>query len=111
MHLFELLKRIKTEDEILASCQEDTVCIRKCLITGYFSNAAQLGNDGLYKTIRGSVTVGLHPQSVFAKFGRLPEWIIFHDIVHAKSSQLREVTKIDPKWLIEIAPHYYSIQP
>lgn len=56
-NFYRLLLRLKDEGEVLVSCQEDSACIRRCLIAGYFSNAAQLGHDGFYRTIRGGTRV------------------------------------------------------
>jgi len=57
-NLHRLLSKLKGDGEVLASCQEDSSCIRRCLVAGYFSNAAQLSHDGLYRTIRGGTRVG-----------------------------------------------------
>lgn len=95
----------------IASCGEDTECILKSIVCGYFSHVAKLGNDGQYHTLRGGgVTVTPHPTSVVARFGTPPEWIVYNVISLAKVTQLREVSKIDPKWLLELAPHYYNIK-
>jgi hypothetical protein len=52
--------------------------------------------------------VEVHHSSVYSRFGRLPEWVIFHELVHHKSAQIRDITKVEPRWLLEIAPHYYT---
>jgi HrpA-like RNA helicase len=107
-NLKKLLSALKGEGEVLASCSDDMGCLQRCLVAGYFSNAAQLGNDGLYRTIRGGSRVEVHHSSVYSRFGRLPEWVIFHELVHHKSAQIRDITKVEPRWLLEIAPHYYT---
>lgn len=108
-HLTKMLKRFGPDGTMISSCGEDTVAIRKSLISGYFANAAQLGSDGKYRTLRGHTPVLPHHTSVIARFGALPEWVIFNDVVHSKQTLIREVTKIEPRWLMERAPHYYSI--
>jgi pre-mRNA-splicing factor ATP-dependent RNA helicase DHX15/PRP43 len=75
-----------------------------------FSYAAQMSNDGNYKTIRGQALVSLHPNCIFAKFDKPAEWIIFNDITQTKSLQARDVTKVQPLWLLELANHYYSVE-
>lgn len=35
-NFYRLLLRLKDEGEVLVSCQEDSACIRRCLIAGYF---------------------------------------------------------------------------
>jgi ATP-dependent RNA helicase DDX35 len=49
------------------SCGDDTVTIRKCLVNGYFSNAAKLSSSGDYMTVRGSNHVVAHPTSIIAR--------------------------------------------
>jgi HrpA-like RNA helicase len=104
-----MLKRFAPPGTAFASCGEDTVTVRKCLVAGYFANAAQLGSDGRYYTIRGKNAVEVHPNSVIARYGAPPEWVIFNDIVHTKAAMIREVTRIEPRWLLELAGHYYTL--
>jgi HrpA-like RNA helicase len=93
----------------LASCGDDHETVRKCLVCGYFANAAQLGSGGKYWTVRGRVPVSLHPTSVLARFGAPSEWVIFHEVTHGDTStEIREVSKIEPRWLLEFAHHYYD---
>jgi ATP-dependent RNA helicase DDX35 len=102
-----MMKSFSPEGTIFSSCEDDTETIRKCLVSGYFSNAAQLGAGGKYWTIRGHVSVDLHANCVFSRFGTLPEWVIFHDVIHTSNICIREVSRIEPRWLLELAQHYY----
>jgi ATP-dependent RNA helicase DDX35 len=92
----------------VSSSVEDTVAVRKALICGYFGNAAKLGSDGRYLTVRGEQRVEVHSTSVLSRFGAPPEWVIFHDVVHTNTAQIRDVTKIEPLWLLELASSYYD---
>lgn len=99
---------------VLSSCGEDTVLLRKCLLSGFFDHAAQLTNRGNYCTIRGKVSVSIHSSSVLARFGAPPDWIVFTEVVHSGSEEdsgpsLRDVSRIDPRWLLDVAPHYYAL--
>jgi ATP-dependent RNA helicase DDX35 len=95
---------------VLSSCGSDSIPIRKALAAGYFANAARLGSDGHYHTIRGQTMVTPHSSSIIANYGALPEWIIFHEAIYTKDTpQMREISKIDPMWLLELAPHYYKV--
>lgn len=97
------------EDRGITSCEEDDEIVRKCLVCGYFANAAQLGAGGKYWTVRGRIPVSLHPTSVLARFGAPSEWVLFHEVTHGDAStDIREVTKIEPRWLLEFAHHYYD---
>ena len=37
-----------------------------------------------------------------------PKWVVYHELVQTSKEFMRTVSAINPKWLIEIAPHYYS---
>merc|ERR1712013_391457 len=37
-----------------------------------------------------------------------PEWVVFHEVVQTTKEYLREVTTIDPKWLVEYAPAFFK---
>jgi len=109
-HLKGMLRRVAHHGAEFESCGEDTVAVRQCLVAGYFAHAAQLGSDGRYWTVRGRHAVNVHPLSVLARFGAPPEWVIFNDVVHTKYAMIREVTRIDPHWLIDFASHFYALK-
>lgn len=92
----------------LASCGDDTDAILKCVTTGFFANVARLGTDGLYHAIRGHHTVQLHPSSTLAKFGAPPEFVIFDQYVSMTHAYLKNCSRVNPRWLIELAPHFYE---
>ena len=114
--LYGMLKSYASKKQSLAgegrgitSCEEDDEIVRKCLVCGYFANAAQLGAGGKYWTVRGRLPVSLHPTSVLSRFGAPSEWVLFHEVTHGDAStDIREVTKIEPRWLLEFAHHYYD---
>lgn len=91
------------------------VTFRRCIVAGYFQNAARLGADGGYRTVRGGLPVRLHPSSVYARFagGPPPPWIVFCDAVLTSSTSedvlVRDVTAIDPRWLLEAAPAFFEV--
>ncbi|CAM9160360.1 unnamed protein product [Choristocarpus tenellus] len=101
-------KRFAPEGASMSSCGDDINALRRCLVAGFFANAARMGPDGQYRTVRDGVVVAIHPSSVLAHFGSPPEWIVFHEVT--KTSQLfaRDVSAVDPRWLIELAPHFYE---
>ncbi|KAL3660280.1 hypothetical protein V7S43_014809 [Phytophthora oleae] len=84
-----------------------SVAIRKCLASGYFANAAKLHADSVYRTIRDQRPVQLHPTSVYYHMGILPDWIMFHQSVLTTEEFVRDVSKIDPRWLVDFAPDFY----
>ncbi|KAK4485289.1 hypothetical protein RD792_007922 [Penstemon davidsonii] len=95
----------------LKSCEGDTRAVRKAITAGFFANACRLeafSHNGLYKTIRSSQEVYIHPSSVLFRVN--PKWVIFHSIVSTDRQYMRNVISIDPSWLTEAAPHFYQHQ-
>ncbi|KAE9048213.1 putative pre-mRNA-splicing factor ATP-dependent RNA helicase [Phytophthora rubi] len=84
-----------------------SAAIRKCLASGYFANAAKLHADGVYRTLRDQRRVQLHPTSVFYHLGTPPDWILFHQSVLTTDEFVRDVSRIDPRWLVDLAPDFY----
>lgn len=90
--------------------EDQEKAVRRCLVSGFFSHAARLGHDGRYRTLRGNVAVTAHPSSVVAGYGAPPEWVVYGEVVHSKATYIREVSKIEPLWLYELAKHYYNLK-
>lgn len=85
----------------------ERVAILKCIASGYFANAAKLHADGSYRTVRDKRVVQIHPTSVFYHLGKAPEWLLFHQSVLTTDEFIRDIVKIDPRWLTAIAPDFY----
>ena len=107
--LVELCKRVEIdyEDEELSKVDDDVYSnVRKAITSGFFYNTAKLQKSGNYKTLKNSHTVHCHPSS--SMFEALPKWVIYHELVLTTKEYMRSVIELDPKWLLEIAPHYYK---
>uniref|UniRef100_A0A8C9GY62 RNA helicase n=1 Tax=Piliocolobus tephrosceles TaxID=591936 RepID=A0A8C9GY62_9PRIM len=81
--------------------------IRKALLKGYYQQVAYKTSKGYYITVKDVQIVTLHPSTVFQIN---PEWVIYHELLLTSKNFLRTVTKIDGKWLLEIAKNYYSLE-
>ncbi|OMJ29644.1 Pre-mRNA-splicing factor ATP-dependent RNA helicase-like protein cdc28 [Smittium culicis] len=83
--------------------------IRKSLTAGFFFNSAKLGKskEG-YSTVKRQHTVYIHPSSNL--FEVKPTWILYFELVLTSKEYMRQIVEIDPKWLVELAPHFYSKQ-
>ncbi|KAF6148019.1 hypothetical protein GIB67_024194 [Kingdonia uniflora] len=92
----------------VASCGDDVLHFRRCLAASFFLNAAPRQPDGSYKALASSQTVQIHPSSVL--FRSKPECIIFNGLVRTNHSYIRNITRIDPLWLAELAPQYCATQ-
>jgi ATP-dependent RNA helicase DDX35 len=71
----------------IISAGDDSVAIRKCIVSGYFANAAQLQSSGYYRSVRGNQELHIHPSSVCHRDA--PKWIVFHEVVHTSKNYMR----------------------
>lgn len=101
--LIGLVQRVEME---LVSNPTETVNIRKAITAGYFYHIAKLSKSGSYKTAKHNQTVMIHPNS--SLFEELPRWVLYHELVFTTKEFMRQVTEIESKWLLEVAPHYYK---
>ncbi|KAH1217918.1 putative pre-mRNA-splicing factor ATP-dependent RNA helicase DEAH9 [Glycine max] len=108
----EQLKRIaKRIGLVLKSCESDMQVVRKAVTAGFFANACHLeeySHNGMYKTLRGSQEVYIHPSSVLFRVN--PKWVIYNSLVSTDRQYMRNVITIDPSCLLEAAPHFYQLQ-
>lgn len=84
----------------------ESIC--RCLTSGFFAHAAKMQADGSFKTVNGT-TIWAHPTSLM--FNRRAEWVIFHEIMETgDKTYIRDITKIERKWLLEYAPEFYKVK-
>ncbi|GAB2216353.1 hypothetical protein Droror1_Dr00024125 [Drosera rotundifolia] len=94
----------------VSSCGDDMTQFRRCLAASFFLNAAR-NESGVYRyRAKGyDQLVKIHPSSVFSEGKqKQPECIIFNELVETSECYVRNVTRIDPSWLLELAPQYYA---
>lgn len=101
--LIGLMQRVEMD---LVSNPTETINIRKAITAGYFYHIARLSKGGNYKTVKHNQTVMIHPNS--SLFEELPRWVLYHELVFTTKEFMRQVTEIESKWLLEVAPHYYK---
>ncbi|KAI0492045.1 hypothetical protein KFK09_026310 [Dendrobium nobile] len=107
----QLCRLVRRLGIVLKSCQGDTQTIRKAILAGFFSHASQLeeySQNGMYKTVRNSQEVYIHPSSVLFRVN--PKWVVYHSLVSTDKHYMHNVIAIDPSWLIEAAPHFYQLK-
>ncbi|XP_052248840.1 LOW QUALITY PROTEIN: ATP-dependent RNA helicase DHX8-like [Dreissena polymorpha] len=90
----------------VVSCGKATSKVQKAICSGFFRNAAKKDPQEGYRTLVDSQVVYIHPSS--ALFNRQPEWVIYHELVMTTKEYMREVTAMDPKWLVEFAPKFFK---
>merc|ERR1719443_33839 len=101
--LLGLMDRVEVE---MASDPGAHEALKKCFTSGFFYHTARLQPSGAYRTVKHSQTVHVHPGSGLAKAA--PRWVVYHELVLTTKEYMRNVLEIQPQWLVEIAPHYYS---
>ncbi|XP_024084706.1 putative ATP-dependent RNA helicase DHX33 isoform X2 [Cimex lectularius] len=90
----------------LTTCGEDVDRVKKCFISGFFMNLAELQRDRKYVTVGKRQIVSIHPSSVLS--GTYPQLILFTELVQTNKCYMRYVTPVDPQWVEEISPKGYK---
>ena len=101
--LRSILERYKLK---IISCKGSYSQVRKAITAGYFSHVARCQKD-VYKTIIDDHEVFIHPSS--ALFNKNPEWVVYHEVVNTSKEYMRNVSTINPKWLMDVAGKYFKV--
>ncbi|KZT08748.1 P-loop containing nucleoside triphosphate hydrolase protein [Laetiporus sulphureus 93-53] len=91
----------------IISAGRDYNRVRKAICSGFFRNAAKKDPQEGYKTLVEGTPVYIHPSS--ALFNRNPEWCIYHELILTTREYCHNVTAIEPKWLVEVAPQFFKV--
>ncbi|GMT11324.1 hypothetical protein PFISCL1PPCAC_2621, partial [Pristionchus fissidentatus] len=102
--LLSIMDRHKLD---IVSCGREVQRVQKAICSGFFRNAAKRDPQEGYRTLVDGQTVYIHPSS--AVFQNQPEWVIYHELIMTTKEYMREVTAIDPKWLVEYAPSFFKM--
>lgn len=101
--LVTIMDRYKMD---IVSAGKNQKKVQKCVVAGFFTNAAKKDPQEGYKTMVEGQPVYIHPSS--ALFNKNPEWVIYHELVLTTKEYMRNVLTIEPKWLIELAPKFFK---
>uniref|UniRef100_A0A914YZZ2 RNA helicase n=1 Tax=Panagrolaimus superbus TaxID=310955 RepID=A0A914YZZ2_9BILA len=103
--LIAYLKKYKIK---LISCKGligETEKIRRCLLSGFFTNVARYGHDGCYHTIYETSKFNVYKGSSIMYRSEMPKWVLFTDVLQ---NSIRDLSEIDPEWIQELAPNFYE---
>jgi pre-mRNA-splicing factor ATP-dependent RNA helicase DHX15/PRP43 len=89
------------------SSKDYYINIRKGLVAGYFMQVAHLEKTGHYLTVKDNQVVALHPGTCL---DHKPEWVLYNEFVLTSKNYIRTCTEVIVEWLVEVAPHYYSLE-
>jgi len=101
--LLTIMDRYKLD---VVSSGKNYTKVRKAICSGFFAHAAKKDPQEGYKTMVEGQPVYIHPSS--SLFQRNPDWVIYHELVMTTKEYMREITTIDPKWLVELAPKFFK---
>ncbi|XP_027801121.2 probable ATP-dependent RNA helicase DHX35 isoform X1 [Marmota flaviventris] len=104
----EQLKKLLVKFQVPKKSSEgDPDPVLKCIVSGFFANAARFHSTGAYRTIRDDHELHIHPVSVlYAE--KPPRWVIYNEVIQTSKYYMRDVTAIESAWLLELAPHFYQ---
>ncbi|MGH0164759.1 UNVERIFIED_CONTAM: hypothetical protein FKN15_047917 [Acipenser sinensis] len=101
--LWRLLSKFRIPKK---SSEGDPEVILRCIVSGFFANAARLHHSGAYRTLRDDHELHIHPTSVlYAE--KPPKWVVYNEVMQTSRYFLRDVSAIESSWLVELAPHFY----
>ena len=101
--LIAIMERYKLP---VVSCRNDWARVRKAITAGFFFHVARKDPREGYKTLVDNQTIFIHPSS--ALFNKSPEWVVYHELVLTSKEYMREITSIDPKWLVDVAGKFFK---
>lgn len=73
--------------------QPHTLSIKKCILTGYFTQVSILQKNNVYLTIKDSQVVTIHPSSIL---NYRPEFVLYNDLVLTKKNYMRTCMSVKP---------------
>ncbi|KAF8985801.1 DEAH-box RNA helicase prp16 [Entomortierella lignicola] len=106
----QLMDMMKSEKMPYVSCNTDWDIIRKCICSAYFHQAGRIKALGEYVNCRTGMPCHLHPTSALYGLGYNPDYIVYHELVMTSKEYMQCVTSVDPHWLAELGPMFYSVK-
>ncbi|KAL9322938.1 hypothetical protein ACSQ67_010991 [Phaseolus vulgaris] len=106
----QLLDILKTLKIPLTSCWPDTDIVRKAICSAYFHNAARLKGVGEYVNCRNGMPCHLHPSSALYGMGCNPEYVVYHELILTTKEYMQCATAVEPQWLAELGPMFFSVK-
>ncbi|XP_026191481.1 probable pre-mRNA-splicing factor ATP-dependent RNA helicase prp43 [Cyclospora cayetanensis] len=89
--------------------QKDALNLRRCLAKSYWQQAAHLQPESRqFVTAVHRQTAKIHPTSVLCNAPNPPQWVVYTELIHTSKAYMRCVTAIEPAWLRELAPKWFT---
>ncbi|MQM09485.1 hypothetical protein Taro_042358 [Colocasia esculenta] len=106
----QLLDIIKSLKIPLTSCGMDWDVVRKAICSAYFHNSARLKGVGEYVNCRNGMPCHLHPSSALYGLGYTPDYVVYHELILTTKEYMQCVTAVEPHWLAELGPMFFSVK-
>lgn len=106
----QLLDILKTLKIPLTSCGPDWDIVRKAICSAYFHNAARLKGVGEYVNCRNGMPCHLHPSSALYGLGYTPDYVVYHELILTTKEYMQCATSVEPWWLAELGPMFFSVK-
>ncbi|KAK9104172.1 hypothetical protein Scep_021016 [Stephania cephalantha] len=105
--LLDILKMLKMP---LTSCGPDWDIVRKAICSAYFHNSARLRGVGEYVNSRNGMPCHLHPSSALYGLGYTPDYVVYHELILTTKEYMQCATAVEPQWLAELGPMFFSVK-
>ncbi|KAL2896739.1 Pre-mRNA-splicing factor ATP-dependent RNA helicase DEAH7 [Bienertia sinuspersici] len=103
--LMDILKQLK----IKLTSSADWDVVRQAVCSAYFHNSAKQKGIGEYVT-RNGMLCHLHPSSALYGSGYTPEYVVYHELLLTTKEYMQCVTAVEPHWLAELGPMFFSVK-
>ena len=105
--LTDIMKMLKIRSY---SCDRNWDTVRRCICSAYFHQAGRLKGIGEYVNLRTGMPCHLHPTSSLYGLGYSADYIVYHELIMTSKEYLQCVTSVDPHWLAELGPMFFSVK-
>lgn len=104
--LMDILKQLK----IKVTTSPDWDVVRQAICSAYFHNSAKQKGIGEYVNTRNGMPCHLHPSSALYGLGYTPEYVVYHELLLTTKEYMQCVTAVEPQWLAELGPMFFSVK-
>ncbi|KAI3919309.1 hypothetical protein MKW98_030445 [Papaver atlanticum] len=106
----QLLDILKTLKIPLTTCDLDWDIVRKAICSAYFHNAARLKGIGEYVNCRNGMPCYLPQNSALYGLGYTPDYVVYHELILTTKEYMQCATAVEPQWLAEMGPMFFSVK-
>lgn len=107
----QLTDILKHQGLRLISCgQARWDLVRKAICAGFFHQAARRKGIEQFVHLRTGLPCNLHPSSALFGLASSPDYVVYHELVLTSKEYMLCVTVVDPLWLAELGPMFFSVK-